>query len=89
MERLAYRPAEVAKMIGVDKQTLNNWLNKGIITGAKIEGCWIVSTQEIYRIIGVKDNKPVLTNSREEYRKWFESLSDKEKLQEIGKLLHY
>lgn len=88
MERLAYRPAEAAEMIGVDKQTLTNWLNKGILTGRKIEGCWVININEINRIIGIENNKPVIVDIYSDYRKWFSRLDEKDKLSEIDKLLH-
>ncbi|MDF2889755.1 MAG: Helix-turn-helix domain [Clostridia bacterium] len=87
-KRLAYRPSEAAQMIGVDKQTLTNWLNKGIIKGCKIEGCWVININEINRVIGIENNRPVLRDINSEYRKWFAGLNEKDKLTEIDRLLH-
>lgn len=88
MERVAYRPAEVADMLGVDKQTVTVWLNKGVLKGSKVESCWFVNINEVRRVVGVKDNKPEFVDQQAEYRKWFAGLNEADKLKEIDRLLH-
>lgn len=87
-ERLAYSPSEIGKMLGVSKQTVVNWINKKELTGVKIMGCWLVNKDEVTRIVGLKSDKSQSHDPAEIYYQWFSTLDEKEKLQELNKLLH-
>lgn len=54
MNRVAYRPKEVAELLGVTERTVRAWIRKGEIGSYKIGKLWFVPADEL----AVKDSRP-------------------------------
>jgi excisionase family DNA binding protein len=49
--RAAYRPVEVAQLLGVDVTTVRAWLRHGHLNSTKIGGTRLISRAEIDRLL--------------------------------------
>lgn len=46
-DRIAYRTAEVAELLGVDVVRVQRWINSGELPAAKIGGLWFVAAADL------------------------------------------
>ncbi len=54
------RPADVAEVLGINRNTVYKWLRRGILTRVRIGGSTFVSGHELLRVIeGAGERAPV------------------------------
>src|SRR5689334_22953192 len=54
-DRIAYRSAEVAAMLGVDQVRVQRWLVNGTLPGRKIGGLWFVYADDLEAMLRTYD----------------------------------
>jgi len=50
-DRLTYRPAELAKALGVDQSTVYRWMEAGVVPSVKIEGVRLIRVEDVRALL--------------------------------------
>lgn len=82
----AYRAYEVASLFGVSKSTVSNWISSGALPTFTIGECVFIPGSYINEKVEYTSGKLIIKDEKEEYRKWFSTLSADEKIKELAKL---
>lgn len=50
-DRLTYRPAELARALGVEKSTVYRWMESGVVPSVKIEGVRLIRAEDVRALL--------------------------------------
>lgn len=79
MERKYIKASEVADMFGVTRQTIRNWIDKGLLTAVKLDGCHYVTMASVKAIEDKYADVVVVEGALEAYMKKYDAACEEYK----------
>lgn len=85
--KMGYTQKEFAEMFGFSQAAVCQWVAQGKIPFVEfVPGVKRIPASFIEEKVSISDGTLVIADPKDEYRKWFRTLSAEEKLKEITRL---